>query len=69
MWDIPADTIEGVDEHSARLQPSIILHAPVTGLYKFWTSVALYDINVLVLYEYKLSWNSGKITPIIISFM
>ena len=28
---LPDDIIEGVAEHSSRLQPSINLHAPVTG--------------------------------------
>ena len=31
MWHTPADTTEAVAEHSARLQPSINLHAPVTA--------------------------------------
>ena len=30
LWHTPADTTETVAEQSARLQPSINLHAPVT---------------------------------------
>ena len=30
LWHMPADTTEGVAEHSTRLQPSINLNAPVT---------------------------------------
>ena len=32
---MPADTTEIVVKHSARLQPSIILHAPVTAFMEF----------------------------------
>ena len=32
LWHVPADTTETVTEHSARLQPSINLHDPVTAL-------------------------------------
>ena len=31
LWHMPAGTTEFVAEHSARLQPSINLHAPVTA--------------------------------------
>ena len=48
---MPADTTETAAEHSARLQPSISLHAPVTA---FMFSCSGTNVNVCPGYDVKL---------------
>ena len=61
---MPADTTESVAEHSARLQPSINLHAPVTA-FMFscsGTQCTTPDITLLMLEIYRaiLTMNPGQ---------